>query len=105
MRVSAAWTDPAKVSLIPLPVVQPQLTVEPPAYARRLTAPANETNRQLSALEGAKLTFSVASVNHKELTAVWLTVKTKAGALELPPGKVWVELVPADGGDVSITKF
>ena len=33
-----------------------------------------------------------------------VTLKTKAGELELPPGKVWVELVPANGGDVSFKK-
>jgi hypothetical protein len=29
---------------------------------------------------------------------------TKAGELTLPPGKVWIELVPANGGNVSVTK-
>ena len=31
-------------------------------------------------------------------------LKTKAGELTLPPGKVWMELVPADGGKVTVTK-
>ena len=31
-------------------------------------------------------------------------LKTKAGELSLPPGKVWVELVPANGGDVTFKK-
>ena len=31
-------------------------------------------------------------------------LRTKGGALTLPPGHVWVELVPASGGNVSITK-
>ncbi len=29
-------------------------------------------------------------------------LSTKAGDLTLPPGKVWIELVPVDGGDVTI---
>ncbi|HSV38144.1 MAG TPA: DUF3048 domain-containing protein [Nocardioidaceae bacterium] len=33
-----------------------------------------------------------------------LTLKTAGGELLLPPGKVWIELVPADGGDVIIRK-
>lgn len=33
-----------------------------------------------------------------------LKLQTKAGELTLPPGKVWVELVPANGGNVTITK-
>jgi hypothetical protein len=31
-------------------------------------------------------------------------LSTKAGELTLPPGKVWMELVPANGGDVSFRK-
>lgn len=46
------------------------------------------------------------------VTATWskkglaasLRLKTKSGALSLPPGKVWVELVPRDGGDVRYSK-
>lgn len=31
-------------------------------------------------------------------------LKTSAGELTLPPGKVWMELVPANGGNVTFTK-
>ena len=30
-----------------------------------------------------------------------VTLSTRAGELELPPGKVWMELVPANGGNVT----
>jgi hypothetical protein len=33
-----------------------------------------------------------------------LTLSTKAGELTLPPGKVWMELVPRNGGDVTVTR-
>lgn len=33
-----------------------------------------------------------------------LELSTKAGELKLPPGKVWIELVPAQGGDVTVTR-
>lgn len=33
-----------------------------------------------------------------------LTLATKAGKLTVPAGRTWVELVPADGGDVTIGK-
>jgi len=33
-----------------------------------------------------------------------LSLKTAGGELLLPPGKVWIELVPADGGEVVIRK-
>ena len=33
-----------------------------------------------------------------------LGLRTKAGELEIPPGKVWIELVPATGGNVTVGK-
>lgn len=33
-----------------------------------------------------------------------LSLSTKAGELQLPPGKVWMELVPKNGGNVSVTR-
>jgi hypothetical protein len=33
-----------------------------------------------------------------------VTLRTKAGELTLPPGKVWMELVPTNGGDVTFQK-
>jgi hypothetical protein len=33
-----------------------------------------------------------------------VTLQTKAGELQLPPGKVWMELVPVNGGNVSFQK-
>jgi hypothetical protein len=33
-----------------------------------------------------------------------LQLRTKAGELTVPPGKVWIELVPQNGGNVSFSK-
>jgi hypothetical protein len=33
-----------------------------------------------------------------------LALRTRAGELKLPAGKVWMELVPASGGDVTFSK-
>ena len=33
-----------------------------------------------------------------------ITLSTKAGKLAVPAGHTWIELVPADGGDVTVTK-
>ena len=33
-----------------------------------------------------------------------VTLSTKAGELKLPPGKVWMELVPQNGGNVAVTR-
>ncbi len=32
-----------------------------------------------------------------------LTLETKAGKLVVPPGRTWIELVPADGGNVTVS--
>ncbi|MGH3509666.1 MAG: DUF3048 domain-containing protein [Nocardioidaceae bacterium] len=55
---------------------------------------------------GAAIVFHAGRMLH----ATWdkhgfhraLTLKTAAGPLGLPPGHVWVELVPANGGSVSV---
>ena len=33
-----------------------------------------------------------------------IILSTKAGELTVPAGHTWIELVPADGGDVTFTK-
>ena len=33
-----------------------------------------------------------------------VTLSTKAGDLEVPSGRVWIELVPKDGGNVTFGK-
>ncbi len=33
-----------------------------------------------------------------------IKLQTSAGALKLPPGRIWIELVPANGGNVTVTK-
>ena len=33
-----------------------------------------------------------------------LQLRTKAGELTVPPGKVWIELVPQNGGNVTFSK-
>jgi len=33
-----------------------------------------------------------------------ITLKNAKGALQLPPGKVWIELVPVNGGNVTVTR-
>lgn len=40
----------------------------------------------------------------KQSLAAPLKLRTKAGELAIPPGKVWIELVPVDGGNVSFGK-
>ncbi|MCY2992951.1 MAG: hypothetical protein NTY19_34480 [Planctomycetota bacterium] len=70
-----AWTDPATVDMLALPIVEPTLIPVPPPYVRTEKAPAAAANaRQLSVLEGSEVKVSVECTNHKQLQAAWLTL-------------------------------
>ena len=84
-----AWTDPATIRMIPLPVVEPRLTMIPPKYARSAGENANPSGRQLSVLEGTTINLAIESTNKKPLQSAWMTVKSAAkpsaaGASEAP---------------------
>lgn len=79
-----AWTDPARVSMIPLPVVELAAQVTPPKYARveQDAAPLNQ--RQLAVLEGSSVQFQLTSANDKPLKEAYLLAKTSGGATKYP---------------------
>jgi len=80
-----AWTDPAKVDMIPLPVVEPIFTPVPPDYAR--AAPdvnVKPSARHLSVLEGSELKVTIECTNKKRLTKAWLTVAGEGEARQYP---------------------
>jgi hypothetical protein len=69
-----AWTDPAELRMIPLPVVEPEYVVVPPSYVQaEKEAPAPST-RQLSVLEGSTVKVSIECTNGKRLKEAWLTL-------------------------------
>lgn len=69
-----AWTDAATVAMIPLPAIEPQLKITPPAYAKSLEQPI-PTGRQLALLEGTRVDITLASINGKTLTEAWMTLR------------------------------
>lgn len=79
-----AWTDPASVAMIPLPVVEPRLEVTPPAYAAESAPPVDQAARQVSVLEGSRLDVAVECTNRKPLAAAWITWQTPQGPQSLP---------------------
>ena len=79
-----AWTDPAKISMIPLPVVETRLVPTPPEYARGKTDPPDPSSRQIAVLEGSRVDVSVECTNKKRLSSAWLIAKNKAGAKKFP---------------------
>jgi len=71
-----AWTDPARLSMIPLPLVEPQWTTTPPPYAV-FTDPADDgkdaSSRQLSVVEGSAVKLALACRN-KALQSAQITI-------------------------------
>ncbi|NLF72772.1 MAG: hypothetical protein GX575_27365 [Candidatus Anammoximicrobium sp.] len=77
IHVGDGWTDSADVAMIPLPVVESQLTPVPPAYAKVANErPAEPAARQISVLEGSEVKLAVECINRKKLRSAWLTVLT-----------------------------
>lgn len=73
-----AWTDPAVVEMIPLPVIEPRLTPVAPDYARAAVAvDVDPSVRHLSVLEGSEVKVSVECTNKKRLADAWLTVTSE----------------------------
>ncbi len=70
-----AWTDPARVEMIPLPTVELRLTTTSPTYSRAAEIEAMEpTARQIAVLEGSAVDVAIRCTNDKPLADVWLTV-------------------------------
>jgi hypothetical protein len=83
-----AWTEPIKLEVIPLPVVEPKLTPTPPAYARSAAMTEQDKAagmRQLSVLEGSRVDLEVNCAN-KALTAVTLTLDSMSSSADRKTG-------------------
>jgi len=75
LYVGDGWTDPAAVAMIPLPVVESQLTAVPPSYARTASdKPPDPAARQISVLEGSEVQLAIECTNGKPLSSAWLTI-------------------------------
>lgn len=93
LQIGDAWTDPAVIDLVPLPVVEPILKTTPPTYAAGTQLAESTTARQLAVLEGTKIDLTVNCTN-KSLKACDLKIKTKDGWNAIPmksdqAGKEW----------------
>jgi hypothetical protein len=76
-----AWTDPTRVLVVPLPSIDVQLKVTPPAYTSggdSLESPAGA--RQISVIEGSRV--DVVLHSNKGLAQAKLTIKKQDYALE-----------------------
>ena len=80
-----AWTDPAEVRVVPLPLVDVSLLVTPPSYAKDdPTATAGATGlRQISVIEGSRVDVRIAS--DKRLREAVVTISGVAFPMSRDP--------------------
>jgi hypothetical protein len=69
-----AWTDTATIDMIPLPVIEPELTAVAPQYARASEDKIRSaSSRHLSVLEGSEVKVALRCTNGKSLKEAWIT--------------------------------
>ncbi|QDU27928.1 hypothetical protein ETAA8_30190 [Anatilimnocola aggregata] len=71
-----AWTDPATISMIPLPAVEPSLKIVPPAYAQQEAVP-DAGQRQVALLSGSSLEIALDCTNGKRLQSAWINLRQR----------------------------
>jgi len=74
--IGDAWTDPATISMIPLPAVEPQLNVLPPMYAKDEPRP-EAGQRQVALLQGSALEIELKCTNGKGLRSAWANLRRR----------------------------
>ena len=91
-----AWTEPARLAAIPLPVVSVSLKPTPPAYASHLELPdeRQREDRQVAVIEGSQIDVSVKSIN-KDLKEATLKIGQQNYSLSKQDdaGRIW-QLAP-----------
>ncbi|HUE73664.1 MAG TPA: hypothetical protein VMP01_22490 [Pirellulaceae bacterium] len=75
LALGDAWTDPAHVTMIPLPIVQRQLTPTPPPYAKTTENAQPVSTPQMAVLEGTRIDVAIECVNDKPLESAWMNVR------------------------------
>lgn len=71
-----AWTDAARIGMVPLPTIETRLVPVPPRYAQRSKESLDPTSRQVSVLEGTTVDLTVQCTNNKPLASVTMLVKS-----------------------------
>ena len=75
LSLGDAWTDPARVTMIPLPIVQRALTPTPPVYAKTSENSLPVTTPQMAVLEGTRIDVAIECINDKPLKSAWMNVR------------------------------
>lgn len=85
VELGDAWTEPAQIDMIPLPVVQLEIIPHPPAYASQAMADmAGAGKRIVQVLEGTSVDLAVRCVNQKPLKEVVVSVSDEEQTWQAP---------------------
>src|SRR5262245_15602655 len=79
MMAGDEWTEPARVQMIPLPVIETKVSAKPPKYAGDRMKKASSATGQLAVPEGSSVDITVESVNRKPLAAAWMAIQNAEG--------------------------
>jgi hypothetical protein len=71
-----AWTDAARIDMVPLPTIETTLSPAPPRYAQRSKETFDSTARQVSVLEGTSIDLGVRCTNNKPLASATMAIKS-----------------------------
>jgi hypothetical protein len=83
LTIGDAWTEPALVTMIPLPAVEPSLKIIPPAYAKQAAQP-DAGQRQVEVLQGSSVELAIKCTNGKELQSAWINIRRRDETERLP---------------------
>jgi len=94
-----AWTDPARLEVVPLPVIDVEIEVTPPSYAASGEASARTSTglRQISVIEGSRVGVRVAS--DKRLEKATLAIDGQQHAMQRDESRVAAPRAGAAGVD------
>jgi hypothetical protein len=80
VQIGDAWTDPARIEMIALPVITLDLKVDPPNYATSERLRKSTGSRQLSVLEGSTIELSLSVANAKQIADAWVRTSGKSNS-------------------------
>lgn len=79
ITASDAWTEPAQIQMIPLPVIETKVSAKPPTYAADRMKKAPSATGQLAVPEGSTVDITIRCVNRKPLAAAWMAIQNADG--------------------------
>ncbi|UUO05425.1 hypothetical protein M4951_18840 [Blastopirellula sp. J2-11] len=78
-----AWTDPARIEVMPLPTIETEMSVTPPEYAAGLESDNSARGLQRAVLEGSRVDLQLTSSKPLASALLHLTIGEETETVEL----------------------